>query len=107
MQQLAKSVFITATLEEDEDEIAVRHLHLWSDGFSIEDGPLLRYDEPGNQELLMSIRQGYVKSVITRFPHPLCYIIPQDCTPCPPECQARAACQPQCGAEDYGGVCSP
>jgi len=72
MQQLAESVFIAApgraTLEEDEDEIAVRHLHLWRDGFSIEDGPLMRYDEPGNQELLMSIRQGYVKSVITRFP---------------------------------------
>lgn len=43
---------------EDEDEIAVRHLHLWSDGFSIEDGPLMGYDEPGNRELLMSIRQG-------------------------------------------------
>ncbi|OAX37742.1 SEP-domain-containing protein [Rhizopogon vinicolor AM-OR11-026] len=44
--------------EEDEDDIAVRHLHLWSDGFSIEDGPLMRYDEPGNQELLRSIQQG-------------------------------------------------
>jgi len=43
---------------DDEDEIAVRHLHLWSDGFSIEDGPLMRYDEPGNQELLRSIQQG-------------------------------------------------
>jgi UBX domain-containing protein 1 len=51
-----------ATLGDDEDEIAVRHLHLWSDGFSIEDGPLMRYDEPGNQELLRSIQQGYVRS---------------------------------------------
>lgn len=48
-----------ATIGEVQDETAVRHLHLWSDGFSIEDGPLMRYDEPGNQELLRSIQQGY------------------------------------------------
>lgn len=44
--------------EEDEGDITVRHLHLWRDGFSLEDGPLMRYDEPGNQELLRSIQQG-------------------------------------------------
>lgn len=46
------------TAEDDEDDIVVRHLHLWRDGFSLEDGPLMRYDEPGNQELLRSIQQG-------------------------------------------------
>ncbi|KAG1745085.1 uncharacterized protein EDB91DRAFT_1122372 [Suillus paluster] len=44
--------------EDNEDEVVVRHLHLWSDGFSIEDGPLMRYEEPGNQELLRSIQRG-------------------------------------------------
>ncbi|KAG2155278.1 uncharacterized protein EDB93DRAFT_1129869 [Suillus bovinus] len=46
------------TAKDDEDDIVVRHLHLWRDGFSLEDGPLMRYDEPGNQELLRSIQQG-------------------------------------------------
>lgn len=46
------------TAEDDEDDIVVRHLHLWRDGFSLEDGALMRYDEPGNQELLRSIQQG-------------------------------------------------
>ncbi|KAG1893622.1 uncharacterized protein F5891DRAFT_1065655 [Suillus fuscotomentosus] len=46
------------TPKDDEGDIVVRHLHLWRDGFSLEDGPLMRYDEPGNQELLRSIQQG-------------------------------------------------
>lgn len=44
--------------KDSEDEIVARHLHLWSDGFSLEDGPLMGYNEPGNQELLKSIQQG-------------------------------------------------
>jgi UBX domain-containing protein 1 len=35
-----------------------RVLHIWHDGFSVDDGPLHRYDDPRNQEDLQMIRQG-------------------------------------------------
>lgn len=35
-----------------------RTLHLWEDGFSIEDGPLRRFDDPQNAADLQMIRQG-------------------------------------------------
>ncbi|KAH0580409.1 UBX domain-containing protein 1 [Termitomyces sp. J132] len=42
-----------------EDEApAVRNLTLWSDGFTIEDGPLMDYDNPGDAALLEQIRSG-------------------------------------------------
>ncbi|GMK58420.1 hypothetical protein CspeluHIS016_0504520 [Cutaneotrichosporon spelunceum] len=45
--------------EEDEDgEPAERRLTFWRDGFSIEDGPLYRYDDPRNQQHLALIRAG-------------------------------------------------
>lgn len=41
-----------------DEEPAVRHLTFWADGFSIGDGPLMRYDDPGNQEVLEAIHAG-------------------------------------------------
>nr|KAJ3422973.1 hypothetical protein HK105_005098 [Polyrhizophydium stewartii] len=35
-----------------------RQLTFWRDGFSIDDGPLLRYDDPANQEFLKAINSG-------------------------------------------------
>lgn len=35
-----------------------RILHLWEDGFSIDDGDLRRFDDPANQEDLRMIRSG-------------------------------------------------
>lgn len=35
-----------------------RRLHLWRDGFSIDDGPLRRFDDPENAEALRMIQQG-------------------------------------------------
>ena len=35
-----------------------RRLHFWVDGFSVDDGPLLRLDDPNNAEILSQIRQG-------------------------------------------------
>src|SRR5277367_2102423 len=35
-----------------------RVLHLWNDGFSIEDGPLHRFDDPQNERDLQVIRSG-------------------------------------------------
>jgi UBX domain-containing protein 1 len=39
-------------------EVQVRVLHLWTDGFSIEDGPLHRFDDPQNAADLAVIRSG-------------------------------------------------
>jgi UBX domain-containing protein 1 len=35
-----------------------RTLHLWRDGFSVDDGPLYRYDDPRNQQTLEMIHRG-------------------------------------------------
>jgi UBX domain-containing protein 1 len=35
-----------------------RHMTFWRNGFTIEDGPLLRYDDPANQTLLNAIQSG-------------------------------------------------
>ncbi|KAH8113090.1 SEP-domain-containing protein [Phellopilus nigrolimitatus] len=41
-----------------QQERAIRHLTFWRDGFSVEDGPLMRYDNPENAERLRAIDQG-------------------------------------------------
>nr|POE87510.1 ubx domain-containing protein 1 [Quercus suber] len=35
-----------------------RTLHLWADGVSIDDGPLFRFDDPANQDMMAQINQG-------------------------------------------------
>lgn len=35
-----------------------RTLHLWADGVSIDDGPLLRFDDPQNEHIMQEINQG-------------------------------------------------
>ncbi|TKA83589.1 hypothetical protein B0A55_00393 [Friedmanniomyces simplex] len=35
-----------------------RTLHLWADGVSIDDGPLYRFDDPANADMLAQINQG-------------------------------------------------
>lgn len=44
--------------EEEDEEPQTRSLTFWQDGFSIEDGPLMRYDDPKNKDLLESIKSG-------------------------------------------------
>ncbi|WWC73286.1 uncharacterized protein I206_107252 [Kwoniella pini CBS 10737] len=49
--------------EEDDDDdsdenVATRRLTFWRNGFSIEDGPLLSYDDPQNKALLQAIESG-------------------------------------------------
>ncbi|KAI9011751.1 hypothetical protein DFJ74DRAFT_309680 [Hyaloraphidium curvatum] len=39
-------------------ETAVRHLTFWRNGFTVEDGPLLSYDDPQNQDFLQAIKSG-------------------------------------------------
>ncbi|KAB8360861.1 hypothetical protein FH972_024595 [Carpinus fangiana] len=38
--------------------MAERTLHLWADGFSVDDGPLFRYDDPANARTLEMINRG-------------------------------------------------
>lgn len=44
--------------EDYEEENVTRHLTLWRDGFSVQDGPLLRYDNPENMQTLTAIQNG-------------------------------------------------
>ena len=37
---------------------AIRHLTFWRDGFSVEDGDLMRYDDPANDQILAEINAG-------------------------------------------------
>ncbi|KAL9093687.1 MAG: hypothetical protein Q9159_000216 [Coniocarpon cinnabarinum] len=39
-------------------EMIERTLHLWDDGFSVDDGPLYRYDDPANERTLEMINRG-------------------------------------------------
>lgn len=55
--------------EQDEEEVQIRHLTFWKDGFSVEDGPLMKYDDPANQEILAAIKAGYVLVFLRNFLH--------------------------------------
>ncbi|KAH8664716.1 hypothetical protein BX600DRAFT_512718 [Xylariales sp. PMI_506] len=50
-----------------------RTLHLWRDGFSVDDGPLRRFDDPENAEALRMIQQGRapVHLMNVRYDEPL------------------------------------
>ncbi|KAI0740075.1 hypothetical protein C8Q76DRAFT_706640 [Earliella scabrosa] len=40
------------------EETAIRHLTFWRDGFTVEDGELMRYDDPANEQILNEINAG-------------------------------------------------
>ncbi|KAF9005204.1 hypothetical protein BDQ17DRAFT_1354033 [Cyathus striatus] len=42
----------------EEEETAIRHLTFWRDGFQVEDGELMRYDDPNNAQILAEINAG-------------------------------------------------
>lgn len=42
----------------DRGEVVTRHLTFWEDGFSIEDGDLMTYDDPQNAAILDAINSG-------------------------------------------------
>jgi UBX domain-containing protein 1 len=44
--------------QQPEGDLQERFLHLWNDGFSIDDGPLHRFDDPRNRQDLDMIRNG-------------------------------------------------
>lgn len=46
------------TQGQDGQETAVRRLTFWRDGFTVEDGELMRYDDPQNAQILAEINTG-------------------------------------------------
>lgn len=53
----------------EEQETAIRHVTFWRNGFSIEDGELLRYDDAQNQQLLDALNSGHAPlSVLNVLP---------------------------------------
>lgn len=50
-------------------EPAERSLHIWTDGFSVDDGPLHRYDDPSNAADLAHIRQGRAPLHLMNVPY--------------------------------------
>ncbi|KAI8625590.1 hypothetical protein F5Y19DRAFT_264059 [Xylariaceae sp. FL1651] len=55
------------------EEVQERTLHLWRDGFSIDDGELRRFDDPANADALRMIQQGRapVHLMNVRYDEPL------------------------------------
>lgn len=53
----------------DQEPIAIRHLNFWQDGFSVEDGELMRYDDPENEQILAQINTGSVTLPFALCPH--------------------------------------
>ena len=53
-------LILTDLLDSAQQEPTIRHLTFWRDGFSVEDGELLRYDDPANAQLLSEINAGCV-----------------------------------------------
>ncbi|KAI8140441.1 hypothetical protein BJV82DRAFT_622568 [Fennellomyces sp. T-0311] len=56
------SSVINPAVPDDDNEEALepvtRYLTFWRDGFSVDDGPLYRYDDPANQTMLTAINSG-------------------------------------------------
>ena len=51
------------------EETIVRHLTVWQNGIQIEDGELMRYDDPAHADVLRAINAGYL------FPYFQTYIV--------------------------------
>ncbi|EJD38190.1 SEP-domain-containing protein [Auricularia subglabra TFB-10046 SS5] len=49
---------------QQEEETAIRQITFWRDGFSVEDGPLMRYDDPQHARLLDDINTGHAPPAI-------------------------------------------
>ena len=50
-------------------EVVERILHLWQDGFSVDDGELLRFDDPNNHRSLQMIQQGHAPLELMNVPY--------------------------------------
>lgn len=52
------SVLVPEIPQRRQLEVVQRSLTFWRNGFSVEDGPLMRYDDPANREVLEAIESG-------------------------------------------------
>ncbi|KAG8529752.1 UBX domain-containing protein 1 [Bacidia gigantensis] len=50
-------------------ELVQRRLHFWADGFSVDDGPLYRFDDPKNAQILAQIKLGRAPTHILNVTH--------------------------------------
>lgn len=48
-------------------ESVTRNLTFWRNGYSLEDGPLMSYEDPANREFLDAINRGYDNYFLTCF----------------------------------------
>ncbi|TFK68320.1 SEP-domain-containing protein [Pluteus cervinus] len=46
------------------EDVAIRHITFWKNGFSIEGGELMRYDDPNNARILEQINSGRAPAAI-------------------------------------------
>ncbi|KAJ6592617.1 SEP domain-containing protein [Mycena capillaripes] len=53
------SAYVPGEGAEEEDELVIRRLTFWRQGFTVEDGPLMRYDDPANADVLAAIHAGH------------------------------------------------
>lgn len=74
-----ESVQVGEEEEEENGETQQRTLTFWREGFSIEDGPLHRYDAPGNRDLLQAIQAGRAPMSLfdVNFDQPLQIVVQQ------------------------------
>lgn len=49
---------MSLTIYLEDQPTAIRTITFWRDGFTIEDGELLRYDDPNNDQLLAQLNSG-------------------------------------------------
>ncbi|KAF9478749.1 SEP-domain-containing protein [Pholiota conissans] len=50
--------------EEGEEETAIRRLVFWRNGFQVEDGELMRYDDPAQAQILAEINAGHAPPAV-------------------------------------------
>ncbi|KAJ7628161.1 SEP-domain-containing protein [Mycena polygramma] len=56
------SAFVPAAggeAQDDPADLAIRRLTFWRQGFTVEDGPLMRYDDPQHADVLAAIHSGH------------------------------------------------
>ncbi|KAF8152265.1 hypothetical protein B0H34DRAFT_724522 [Crassisporium funariophilum] len=59
-----ESSYIPDPTADDGEETAIRHLTFWRDGFQVEDGELMRYDDPAQARILAEINAGHAPPAI-------------------------------------------
>jgi len=59
-RKVTSNLISSQTADSVIDEVVTRTITLWRDGFQVEDGELMRYDDPDNIQILENINAGCV-----------------------------------------------